>query len=199
MVLRTFVAVELPQEACRELARVAAELARPLPPGVVRWVNADAMHLTLRFLGDTLPAQLPLLAERLTRAAATAAPLALQLGEIGTFPPRLSPRNPLRVIWAGLQGEVGSLAALQTAVEQTVVALGWPAEERPFAPHLTLGRVKDPRRLPVGAWPERPALAPHTFRVTACHLIRSELRPQGPLYTTLHTFPLGKTDHRPPA
>ena len=161
------------------------ELRRGIPGGV-RWVNPSGIHLTLKFLGateaDLAPVIISQLADKLTGANRPT----LSLSGLGTFPGRGAPR----VIWAGVTGESDGLDDLFRRAEDTATALGWPGEKRPFRPHLTLGRVREQataaqRRAiaEVIAGTKLPA-AP-VWRVDTVRLYRSELTPQGAIYSSL--------------
>lgn len=129
---RLFVAVDVPSPA----AQAAAGLQSPLPGA--RWVGAEQLHLTLRFLGETPAGAV----EDVERALATvrAAPFELALEGVGVFPPRRG--KPPRVLWAGVAPE----APLQALKEAIDAVLGPDAEaaSRPFSPHLTLARFREP-------------------------------------------------------
>jgi 2'-5' RNA ligase len=182
--IRLFIAIELPEPIQKALLEAAAQLGRRLPEGVVRWVKPEQMHLTLRFLGDTAVARLPALQDQLEELGNQHAPFCLRLNGVGAFPNRQKPR----VVWAGLAGELAVLQAMQVALEARVVALGWAGEQRPFSPHITLGRVKDAGQVQEMAWGSD--LAALEFRVTAVQLVQSELRPFGPIYTVRQMVPL---------
>jgi 2'-5' RNA ligase len=181
---RMFMAISLPDDVRAELGKVSETLAGQMPPRAVRWVKPDLLHVTLRFLGDTAVAQLPTIAAELDHVAAQHAPLNLQVAGLGCFPNRKRPR----VIWAGLQGEVTAVQSLKQAIDRLLEPLGWAQETRPFRPHLTLGRVKDGRKLRGVEWGAevKEMVAP----VTAVHIIESRLTPQGPIYSVYHTSPL---------
>ncbi len=184
--IRAFIAIELPAEVKQALGDVAAALAAGLPRGAVRWVRAEQMHLTLRFLGDTPAGRLPALAAALDDVAGRRAPFALRLSGVGCFP---NARRP-RVVWVGLGGEEAALAALVADLNAALGALGLPPEDKPFRPHLTLGRVKDERAAQEIDWSAAvPAL---NVPVAAIRLIESQLRPDGPVYTVRHTSQLGE-------
>ncbi len=187
--IRAFIAIALPPAVQEELGLVNDVLAGQVPPRSVRWVQPHLMHLTLRFLGDTAVSDLPALTTKLDQITAQHTPFTLKLADLGCFPNRKRPR----VIWAGLTGDLPAAQALQAAIEQAVQELGWKAENKPFRAHLTLGRVKDGRpsdgRLLRGVeWgAEVKKLA---VPVTAVHLIESQLRSSGPIYTIRHTSQL---------
>jgi 2'-5' RNA ligase len=186
--IRLFVAVELPESVKAALVAAANRMAQRLPDGAVRWVQPEQQHLTLRFLGDTAAAQLPTLQEQLTQLTARHPALQLRLDGLGAFPNRKRPR----VVWAGLAGELTVLQAMQAELEDRVVQMGWTHEERPFSPHITLGRVKDGGRVQELDWSVR--LAELGVAVTAVQLVQSELRPSGPVYTVRHVAYLGRGD-----
>lgn len=183
--IRAFIAIDLPPEVKAELGRVAEALGAGLPRGAVRWVRPAQMHLTLRFLGDTPADRLPDVGRALDAVAAAQAPFALRLNGVGCFPNRRAPR----VVWVGLAapdgGESAPLLALKAALDEELTPLGWPPEEKPFRAHLTLGRVKDERAARGMKWAAD--VPPLAVPVAALHLIESDLRPDGPIYTVRHT------------
>ena len=179
--LRAFIAVELPGPVKDALGEVIRELAGRVPRGAVRWVRPEQMHLTLRFLGDTAIDQLPAIHSVMDDIVRGNPPFALRLATVGCFP---NPRRP-RVIWIGLAGDDARLHTLKAALDERLAPLGWPPEGKPFRAHLTLGRVKDEREVQGVEWAaDVPSL---DMPVTAIHLIESQLRPSGPIYTTRHT------------
>lgn len=182
--IRAFIAVELPDAAQRALGAASRRLAAQLPQGSVRWVRPELIHLTLRFLGDTAVARLPAIAAALDELSARHAPHTLTLSAVGCFPNCKRPR----VIWAGLDGRLAPLQALKRDLDAVLVPLGWEAEDRPFQPHLTLGRVKDSRLLQGVAW--QTDVEPVAVPVTAVVLMESELTRSGPVYSRRHVSPL---------
>ncbi len=169
-----------------------ADLRAAAPPGTVRWVRPEAMHLTVKFYGDVDQAQLPGVEAALARAAAIARPVTLRLEGLGVFP---SPRRP-QVIWAGLAGSLEALHALQRDVETLSAALGYAPEGRAFKPHLTLGRVRgqmppaEHARL-LEQLKARQGEVFGEFEAGTLSLMQSDLRPTGTVYTTLYAAPLG--------
>lgn len=146
--------------ATEELRRALAELQARLSGEAIRWTRPENLHLTVEFFGATEPARIPELEAALAAAAARAAPFELRWGGWGTFGP---PRQP-RVLWLG--EDAPGLAELHAAVAAEWRAAGGTPEARPFAPHLTLGRIgrlKNARAfhealaaLPAGEWPAQP-------------------------------------------
>jgi 2'-5' RNA ligase len=181
--LRAFLAAEIGEGARRAVAAAAERLAREVRGREVRWARPETYHLTLRFLGEVEAVRLGALAARVAEAVAGVAPFELRLGAVVAFP---GPRRP-RVIAATVEPEA-PLAALARCVEAAVVRAGLPPDERPFRPHLTLGRVRD------RAHPDLAAagpLAAQPFRVAEVVLFRSDLREGGALHTPLERMALG--------
>lgn len=181
---RLFIAIELPNETLDAITGVQDALQRKAPDRALRWVKPKGIHLTLKFLGDAPHDQAPAIADALAEAAAGFGPLALRVEGLGGFP---NPRRP-RVLWLGIAGDTGPLTELQAAVEQHVAPLGFPTENRPFSPHLTLARVR--RGVPredvdaVGAlvragWEG----VVSEWETDAVSLIRSQLKPSGAVYS----------------
>ena len=179
--MRTFIAIEIP-EAIK--AGMAAVQARLKGAGVdASWSRSEGIHLTLKFLGEVSEERVPEIMQA----------LALELGGTERF--RLSPEgvrtfpNPAsaRVVWLGITGDVDKLVALQAVVEQALVGLGLEADGRPYAPHLTLGRVNSIRNRAI--WLKELEKAGDFklpgFDVTSISLIKSELKPTGASYREL--------------
>jgi 2'-5' RNA ligase len=177
--VRAFVALELPAWVGEAIADLQARLRPRL--GSVRLVRPEGAHLTLRFLGPASPGEVEALREPLARAAGACPPCEARVAGLGTFPERGSPR----VLWLGLEVP-DAVLALQAGCERAAVAAGFAGEDRAFRPHLTLGRWRERDR--------RPDLPPADLglaRVDTLVLFRSDLRPEGSLYTPLARFPLG--------
>ncbi len=192
--LRTFIAIELPQTIQAAIARETSGLRRQVNRGLVRWVAAQNMHLTLRFLGDTAESSLDQIERGLSRQAALFQPMELTVGGFGIFP---SPKRP-RVLWIGVQAPA-ELSTLQRRIESLAQSAGFEAETRPYSPHLTLGRVS--QKISSSEMQAlRSALEATrigelgSFTAEAIHLIRSDLRPEGAVYTRLFSAQLGASD-----
>lgn len=179
--IRAFIAIALPAGVKALLWESGQQLAPASSASAVRWVKPEAMHLTLRFLGDIAIDQLPQIGAAMDEMAAGRKPFTLRVGELGCFP---NPRRP-RVIWAGVSGADADIQALKAALDRLLEPLGWPAESQGYQPHLTLGRVKDRQARVSLPWGE--PLQPLPLPVTAVHLIESQLRPAGPLYSVRYS------------
>ncbi len=135
--IRTFIAIELDEATQRALASVQAQLKRERGASAVRWVAPANIHITLKFLGDVVAAQLPAVQAAVTQACAQVTPFTLTLGGLGAFPSA----QRANVIWVGAQGQIELAAQLAQRMDEACAALGFAREERPFTAHLTLGRV----------------------------------------------------------
>ena len=171
-------------------ARFADEIARLRGLSrSVAWTVPENLHITLKFLGPIELTQRALVATALARLASGVAGFGITLRGLGAFPTLTRPR----VIWGGVDQGAHALTALADAVEQALTPLGFTAEER-FVPHVTLGRVRQPRRDPVLT--EALALAAtrdfggvHVDRIA---LMRSALSPKGARYDELATWKLSR-------
>jgi RNA 2',3'-cyclic 3'-phosphodiesterase len=180
-VLRTFIAIDLPPGVQGALGKLEKELQEARTP--ITWVRPERIHLTLKFLGDVAPERIPEIQGRLEEVAGNASSFRLEPAGCGAFPTL----KQMRVIWVGLQGEGSGLNTLQQAVEEAMVQLGFKREERPFKPHLTIGRVKGRQHLRVlqELLIERQSFKAEAFDVAELVLYKSELRPEGARYTPL--------------
>jgi len=183
--VRSFVCIDVPPEVQAAIEHLQAKLRRL--PADVSWTRSASVHLTLKFLGEVEEARLERVGSALDEIARDYAPFELVTDRGGIFPAADRPR----VLWIGVRDEQGILRALVARVEDVLAHQGFAREERPFTAHLTVGRVRSMRsarelaRLFLAS--EFPS---HRFRVTRLILMRSDLRPDGALYTPLHIAPL---------
>lgn len=137
---RLFIAVPLPDDMAGAVTEVVDEVrSHGLPEGErdVRWVRLDGLHLTLRFLGPTPEDRIAPTAARMAEVASTVAgPIDLELRGSGVFPPVGRPR----AIWIGIGDGAAALGEVETQLSDALVSIGWPPDDRPFRPHLTLAR-----------------------------------------------------------
>jgi 2'-5' RNA ligase len=201
--VRAFVAIGLGEELKRELVAIQRRLGEAAIKRqirwLVRWVAPQNIHLTLKFLGEVDAARIPELTTALHGATENIESFTLTVRDLGCFP---SAKRP-NVIWAGLNGQLPSLVEFARRVEDAFGALGFPREARPFSPHLTLGRIKrearPPERAAIGETVEQFAAKElGIIAARAVHLIRSDLKPDGPIYSTLSTVKLHDPLPRPP-
>lgn len=184
--VRTFVAIELPPDVLQALSQARERLRQGDSGRAGRWVRTEGVHLTLAFLGEVPTERLQTIAMAVSRACQGVSAFSVTVGGLGCFP---NTRRP-RVVWMGVQDASGELAALQAAVGRELAAHGFPKEDRPFRPHLTLARVaQDADRAAVEALVrqvgEGRVGAQQDMLVSRVSLMRSDLRPEGALYTEL--------------
>lgn len=183
--MRLFAGMPIPDPAREQILGLLGRLREGGWP--VRWVNDEGLHMTLKFFGEVGSERLDVIAEALRFAAAGAGPLALGLGELGAFPSRARPR----ILWVGIEGPP-ALELLQDRIERGCEAIGFPPEGTPFQPHVTLGRVREGQRLPVGGLDDhgdRIEQAP--FVAQELVLYESVLTTAGPRYESRLTIDLG--------
>jgi len=189
-VIRAFIAIELPPDVQDCLEQVSAQLKEQLGEKSVRWVPVQNIHLTLKFLGDVSVNSLGVLKEIMRAEAALHKPITFSVGSLGAFPKARSPR----VIWVGVEAPA-ELIAFQKGVEARVTKVGYPADQRAFSPHLTLGRVSrnvspgEVRKIGEVISASRVGFLGIT-RVEGVHLFKSDLQTSGAVYTRLFTASL---------
>jgi 2'-5' RNA ligase len=188
--LRVFIALELPKLVQVELQNQIDVLSKPIPPRAVHWVKPASTHLTLKFLGDVPRKQLPQIEAALREAVKGYPAFRLTAKGLGCFP---RPNRP-RVVWIGIHTEQKYLYQLRDRVEAAVAPLGYPTEDRPFSPHLTLGRVKtgDGRIMEqIGSLVQAtPVGEIAAWQCEAVSLMQSTLTPGGAIYASLGQFQL---------
>lgn len=181
--MRTFVAIDLPEPIRSGLRQKQAAFRVACP--AASWTRIEGIHLTLKFLGEVPDSQ----ASQVTDALASIAPFQpfhIKVKGFGFFPDARRPR----VFWAGLDAPQ-ELAQLAARVEAMMEPLGFPKEARPFTPHLTLARFREPRSQPAllellrGEGEARLG----SFEVSEFFLFESKLSPRGAEYRRLARFP----------
>ncbi|HXW05292.1 MAG TPA: RNA 2',3'-cyclic phosphodiesterase [Vicinamibacterales bacterium] len=190
--MRVFVGVELPDAVRRAAAEAAATLERRLrrraPRLRLRWVDPENLHVTIWFIGQVNEEQFSALEDALRHPWHTAA-FQLDLGRVGAFPVS----GPPRVIWMGVDEGSTALAALHAELRGRLAPLGYEAERRPYAAHVTLARVKESRRSEVPAARrclEEASAARASARIERVTLFQSHLSPAGSRYEPLFDVPL---------
>lgn len=191
--MRVFVAADIGDSVRREVTRVITTLTGKLeavktPPKVV-WVKPDALHVTIKFIGEVEPAEVERLQE-LMFAPIAVAPFELEWRGLGTFPNNKQPR----ALWLGVINGAAPLAQVEAEVSRRLAgSAAVELEDRAFLPHLTVGRVKM-----AGAGIDWPKLLQSvevkraTSLIDRVTLYRSELSQRGPHYTGLVSAPLRK-------
>ena len=177
--MRAFVGIAVSEEVRAALTAVQRDFAPCRAK--VKWTEPENIHVTLRFLGEIDEAMTGQVKQAMAQAAGEG-PFQFTVTGLGSFPPRGRPA----VIWAGVSNGAGRISKVQGRLEQGLRALGF-AEDRPFVPHLTIGRVKSPR----GAEELIPVISRHSgteFGVctgSKMVLFESRLTPRGAVYTVV--------------
>ncbi len=179
--VRAFIACSL-DDATRERVRELCNQLKKIDSGI-KWVRPEAMHLTLRFLGNVDEATVELAGEAMEEATVGVSPVRIEVSGYGTFPPGKKPR----VVWLGLKQGGPELYSIYERLEESLQSRGLGPADKAFRPHLTLGRVKSPRgvnrvlksleELGEGGFGE--------FTADELTLFKSDLHPAGAVYTAL--------------
>ena len=179
--MRLFVAVEIDDHVRSAAVGVARELKRTLDAGVrVRWVRAENMHLTVRFIGSVPDERVGGTLTAL-RSPFSIDAFELALAECGVFPRQ----GPPRALWIGLRSGGASLQALHDELNQRLLAVGIEREARPYSAHLTIGRVNNATRgsgAPVRDAVRTVRVPPARCRISEAVVFESRLSPAGPTY-----------------
>ena len=183
MGLRTFLAIDLPSALYSVIGQNLRPVKRELPG--LSWSKTENLHVNLKFFGETTESQVDQIRHAVESAISHVSPFELELKGFGVFPVHRSPR----VLWIGLGGDLDSLSKLAECISRAVVPLGFPLEDRPFRPHLTVARVKKDHR-EVGRVLGTLGLLLDPFpcgpiRVERVTLFKSDFRQTGPIYTKL--------------
>jgi 2'-5' RNA ligase len=189
--IRSFIAIELPEEAKKGLARLRKELERD-EHKFVKWVDPAGIHLTLKFLGNIPSKQVAEITEAMKKASQGISLFHLEISGLGAFPSL----RQARVFWVGVGGEMDQLSRLQQNIDSALAALGFAKEQRPFVPHLTLARIREgaspPERRSFGELVGSTVFEDkYPVEVEAVRLMRSQLTPAGAIYTCLSEVGLG--------
>lgn len=180
--MRIFIAIEVSPKIRDALAQIQSHLKYS---GVdVKWVEEKNIHLTLKFLGEISEEKCEKVKSILDEIGKTIKPFEISIKDIGAFPKIDYPR----VIWVGLEKGVKESTELAVKVDEVLLKIGFQKETRPFAAHLTIGRVRSPKnkqalKEKIGTC-QLPIAKPQT--ISSVMLFQSTLNPKGPIYTKLH-------------
>jgi RNA 2',3'-cyclic 3'-phosphodiesterase len=186
MALRCFIAIEIP-EAIR--GAIVGSIDSLKESGAdVKWVSPENIHITLQFLGETEETRIPLIKKALNKILLTYSPFYIKIAGVGCFPDARRPR----VIWVGTEGSQ-PVINLHGDIARGMAGLVYLEEERSFTPHLTIGRVKSNRNVRelLSKIDEIKEVRFSDFEVRNITLMKSELRPSGPIYSSLAEIPFG--------
>jgi 2'-5' RNA ligase len=185
--IRSFLAIELPKSILKKIDEVQGDLRSTHAD--VRWVNPEKIHLTIKFFGSVEESRIDSIFKSIEEPIRDTSPFSIKVRGIGAFP---NLRNP-RVIWMGLADGREVLISLQKQIEAQLEKIGFEPEDRPFHPHLTLGRMKSSRRKEelAGKMERHKEEEFGDLKVERVVLFKSDLRPSGPIYTPLGDVKLG--------
>lgn len=187
--MRLFIAVPISEDVLGKIQKAQRELQSGFGNSI-RWTNPQSMHLTVKFLGETPANKIAEISSTMEEICDQISRFSMVCCGIGVFPNIKQPT----VVWLGLESPP-ELFMLQKELETSLSHQGFAAEKRAFSPHLTLGRVHTPLSMPEGEFLKQ-KIDEHShqkitaFTVDNLELIKSDLKPTGPVYTTQRKFPL---------
>jgi len=186
--IRSFLAIELPEAIRKRIEEIQADLRSSNSD--VRWVSPEKIHLTLKFFGNVEESRVDTITKSIELLVGGTPCFSLEVRGMGAFP---NIKNP-RVLWMGLIDEKQVLVALQKQLESTLETIGFQVEDRPFRPHLTLGRMNSGRGKDelIGRIQKYKEERFGDVEVKRLVLFKSDLRPTGPIYTALRELKLGQ-------
>lgn len=182
--IRCFIAVDIPDSFKEELKDLLVSLKKH--GADVKWVKAENLHVTLKFLGDATGLQVEAVKNSLFQIVKGQKRFTVHLSGLGGFPDLKKPR----VIWAGMDEGGEALGVLAAKVQREAETLGFQKEDHEFSAHLTIGRVKSFRKLAplVKAIETAPFSSRSKFEVDHLTFYKSTLTPQGSLYEPIEIF-----------
>jgi 2'-5' RNA ligase len=186
--IRSFIAIELPDEIKNELKRLM-DCLKAVDPGGAKWVDPSGIHLTLKFLGNIPASKVNSIVAAIQASVENFSPFILRIKDLGAFPNL----KRAQVIWVGLDGDLDTLRDLQKKVDFNLSPLGFPPEKRSFTPHLTLARLRETstptQRQALGEILSRTRIDSNfIIKVNSLSLMRSQLTRSGAIYTRLSSI-----------
>jgi 2'-5' RNA ligase len=186
---RVFCAIEIPTAARAQVLQHIALLKEAVPDAKATWSRDANLHLTLKFLGEIPQTSVSDISAAASQAVAGLAPFSILLEQTGAFPKVSQPR----VLWVGINDPSGRLGELHACLENEAARSGFAKDTRPFHPHLTVARLRQPQHA-------RTLAAAHVklefeqvkIEVSELLVIRSELSSQGSKYTIISRHRLEK-------
>lgn len=171
--MRVFIAIEIPESIKEELAHLVEGLKDKISN--VKWVEKENFHITLRFIGEIQEDRISVLESIIDEVSLKFSPFEIELKGTGKFP---------HVIWVGIDKGGDILKNIYYSIEGALIRADFPPIDKPFSPHITLGRVKkDVKRFQVEDF------GPISFYANSITLMQSQLFPSGPIYTPIRIFP----------
>jgi len=184
---RVFCAIEIPENVSRQVAEHTWKLKARFPNAAASWSREGKFHLTLKFLGNVPQDRIELVSRAAAQATENSTHLLVKVAGTGVFPKH----GPPRVLWIGMEDSRGKLGELQMELERACEPLGFPREERPFHPHLTIARLRNPQGArELGLAHKNMEFEAVEISVEELIVFRSELGREGSKYTALSRHPL---------
>ena len=185
--IRSFLAIEIPRAIQEKIEEVQKDLRSSYAD--VRWVNPEKIHLTLKFFGSIEESRIEPIVKSIEGPVQNISSFSIKVRGVGAFP---NLKNP-RVIWMGLVDGKEVLIHFQEQLEEELKKIEFEPEERAFHPHLTLGRMRSSkgREELIGRIEKHQEEEFGVFQVEKVVLFKSDLRPTGPIYTSLRELKLG--------
>jgi len=182
--VRTFIAIPL-NSHIREVLIETQDHLKKLDCNI-KWVKPENIHLTLKFLGDVKQKRIDTIKQILDDLFRDTDPLTMELTQVGAFPNIDHPR----ILWIGLNDNDQSLAQIVSNLENNLGKAGFKKEDKPFSPHITIGRIRSPKNLKPLSEAINNYSLPDGIAQTIDHtvLYQSTLTSQGPIYEILQDF-----------
>jgi 2'-5' RNA ligase len=186
MTIRSFISINLPDNIRKSIDDLIAELRKA--GADVTWVPAVKIHLTLKFLGNTDDSLIPKIKERISKKLSHYRAFYIKIVGVGCFPSEKRPR----VLWIGMENSV-LLKSIQKDLDAEVADFGFAPDDRPFSPHLTIGRVRSQKGIAemIRRFAEFRTADFGLVEVKSIHIMKSELKPAGAEYTSIAEIPIG--------
>jgi 2'-5' RNA ligase len=183
--MRTFIAVELPENIKNKIGELQAPLKRT--NAFVSWVKPENIHITLKFLGEVPEEKINEVFSAIEIALKETKKFKINLKGMGAFPDFRRPR----VIWVGTGKGGEELLSMANKIEEEMEKIGFPKENRKFSPHFTIGRVKSPKNIEkLMEKVKSTDFETEDIGVNEVTVMKSQLHPAGAIYTPLKKIPL---------
>ena len=183
--IRTFIAIDTPETVTK--VALSLQSSVKVNPKAVRWVRKENIHITLRYIGSTVPGEVEKINRLLSEIVGQNSDLSLNVSGTGCFPKKERPR----ILWLGVDGDVVELKLLVEMINSEMVQLGYPQEERNYSPHISIGRIRYPQKVTPDVTDFLSAeYDPISWNVPKIIFYQSELLPSGAIYSILGTHNL---------
>ena len=183
--IRTFISFDTPEHIRREMKILQDELKDSHAD--VKWESIDKFHATIKFLGNVEETLLPKVLSTCEQSLSTGSSFGIAYQSLGCFPNKKNPR----VIWIGCDNPDGKLLQIKNILDKALLSLGFGIEDRPFHPHITLGRIRTPKGFS-DLLPMLENLTFHRYEAVIAEIIvfKSILKPEGSSYSIIKTIRL---------